>query len=191
MTSFNQDNPLGLKPVIGDLQEKWGWLLALGIVFIVLGTVGLGLSVAMTVVTILFFGVLLLIGGVVQVFEAFKHTGWKSILGHVLIAAIYLLAGMMLITEPVVGSMALTALLAAAFIITGLFRIFMGFQLKGYGLGWGWLVFAGIVSLALGAMIFFQWPESALWFIGLMIAIEMIFHGWAYVMLALAAKSLK
>ena len=67
----------------------------------------------------------------------------------------------------------------------------MGVQLKGYGLGWGWLVFAGIVSLALGTMIFFQWPESALWFIGLMIAIEMIFHGWAYVMLALAVKSLK
>ncbi|MCX7544364.1 HdeD family acid-resistance protein [Marinicella gelatinilytica] len=188
MSEFNQNNA---KLVIGDLPQKWGWLLALGLVFIILGTIGLGLSVAMTVVTILFFGVLLLIGGVVQIFEAFKHKGWKSILGHVLIAAIYLLAGIMLITEPVVGSMALTALLAAAFIITGLFRIFMGFQLKGYGLGWGWLVFAGVISLALGVMIFFQWPESALWFIGLMIAIEMIFHGWAYVMLALAVKSLK
>jgi Uncharacterized conserved protein len=191
MSEFNQNNPLNSKLVIGDLPQKWGWLLALGIVFVILGTIGLGLSVAMTVVTILFFGVLLLIGGVVQVIEAFKHTGWKSILGHVLIAAIYLLTGIMLITEPVVGSMALTALLAAAFIITGLFRIVMGIQLKGYGLNWGWLVFAGFVSLALGAMVFFQWPESALWFIGLIIAIEMIFHGWAYVMLALAVKSLK
>jgi len=191
MSDLNQNNRHDPNLVIGDLPQKWGWLLALGIVFIILGTIGLGLSVAMTVVTILFFGVLLLIGGVMQVFEAFKHKGWKSILGHVVIAALYLLVGIMLITEPVVGSMALTALLAAAFIITGLFRIVMGFQLKGYGLNWGWLVFAGVISLALGTMIFFQWPESALWFIGLMIAIEMIFHGWAYVMLALAVKSLR
>ncbi|GAA4815359.1 hypothetical protein GCM10011365_02310 [Marinicella pacifica] len=50
---------------------------------------------------------------------------------------------------------------------------------------------ADVNSLALGVMIFFRWPESALWFIGLMMDIELIFHDWAYVILTLAVKSLK
>lgn len=53
-----------VQSVVGDLGKHWGWLLALGILFIVLGTVALGMSVAVTVATVLFFGVLLAIGGV-------------------------------------------------------------------------------------------------------------------------------
>lgn len=112
-------------------------------------------------------------------------------MGHILIAGLYLLAGIMLITKPLAGSMAITALLAASFIVIGLLRIIMSFQMKGFGLAWGWVLLAGVVSLVLGAMIFFQWPASALWFIGLIVAIEMIFHGWAYVMIALAIKSMQ
>ncbi|GGE62987.1 membrane protein [Streptosporangium jomthongense] len=177
--------------VVGDLSKHWGWLLALGVLFIVLGTVALGMSVAVTVATVLFFGVLLAIGGVFQLVEAFKCRGWKSILMHVLIALLYIVAGVSMITEPVAGSLVLTAFLGGVFVATGLLRIVMGFQLKGTGLRWGWMVFAGVISLVLGGMIFFQWPMSALWVIGLLVAIEMIFHGWAYVMIALALKTVR
>jgi|SRR5690606_17650274 len=191
MSKLNADNSQNFDVVFGDLKQSWGWLLALGILFIVLGTVALGMSMAMTVMTVLFFGVLLLIGGILQLIDAFKCRGWKSIMGHILIAGLYLLAGIMLITKPLAGSMAITALLAASFIVIGLLRIIMSFQMKGFGLAWGWVLLAGVVSLVLGAMIFFQWPASALWFIGLIVAIEMIFHGWAYVMIALAIKSMQ
>lgn len=177
--------------VVGDLSKHWGWLLALGILFIVLGTVALGMSVAVTVATVLFFGVLLAIGGAFQLVEAFKCRGWKSILMHVLIALLYIVAGVTMITEPVSGSLVLTAFLGGIFVATGLLRILMGFQLKNIGLRWGWMVFAGVISLVLGGMIFFQWPMSALWVIGLLVAIEMIFHGWAYVMIALALKTVR
>ncbi|NWN90269.1 HdeD family acid-resistance protein [Marinobacter adhaerens] len=180
-----------VQSVVGDLGKHWGWLLALGILFIVLGTVALGMSVAVTVATVLFFGVLLAIGGVFQVIEAFKCRGWKSILMHILIALLYIGGGVVMITEPVSGSLVLTAFLGGVFIATGLLRIVMGFHLRGTGLRWGWMVFAGLVSLVLGGMIFFQWPMSALWLIGLLVAIEMIFHGWAYVMTALALKALR
>lgn len=187
--ALTQEQLSVVQGVVGDLGKHWGWLLALGVLFIVLGTIALGMSVAVTVATILFFGVLLAIGGAFQIIEAFKCRGWKSILLHVLIALLYVIAGIVLITEPIAGSMVLTALLGGVFVATGLLRIGMGFQLKGLGLRWGWVVFAGLVSLVLGAMIFFQWPASALWVIGLLVAIEMIFHGWAYVMIALALKA--
>jgi hypothetical protein len=37
-------------------------------------------------------------------------------------------------------------------------------------------------------MIMTAWPMSGTWIIGLLIAIDMIFHGWGYVALALVAK---
>ncbi len=146
---------------------------------------------AVTVATVLFFGILLTIGGVFQFVDAFKYRGWKSTIPHVLIALLYIAAGIILIRQPLAGSMVITAILGGIFIALGVLRIVIGLQLRGIGFPWGWVVFAGLVSLVLGAMIFFQWPSSALWLIGLLVAIEMIFHGWAFVMMALVLKALR
>ncbi|ADJ29800.1 HdeD family acid-resistance protein [Nitrosococcus watsonii] len=185
----NKELTSDMGTAFGELGKNWGWFMALGILFIVLGTIALGMSVAFTVATVLFFGFLLLLGGVLQIVDAFKCKGWKSILLHVLIALLYVAAGVLLITEPIAGSLVLTAILGGAFVATGILRIVMGLQLKSSGAGWGWVVFSGVVSLILGGMILFEWPLSALWVIGLLVAVEMIFHGWSYVMIALAARS--
>ena len=48
-----------LATVLGDLKKNWGWFLALGILFIILGFIGLGMMVALTIASVVFFGVLL------------------------------------------------------------------------------------------------------------------------------------
>jgi uncharacterized membrane protein HdeD (DUF308 family) len=55
--------------------------------------------------------------------------------------------------------------------------------------GWYWALIAGIISILLGVIIIAQWPISGLWVIGLFVAIELIFNGWAYVFIALAARN--
>jgi uncharacterized membrane protein HdeD (DUF308 family) len=82
----------------------------------------------------------------------------------------------------------LTAMLGAIFIAIGLLRIVMSLQLKQQSVGWGWLLFAGIVSILLGAAILLKWPATGLVVIGVLVAIEMIIHGWSYVFMALAAR---
>jgi uncharacterized membrane protein HdeD (DUF308 family) len=176
--------------VLAAVQKNWGWLLALGILFIVLGTIGLGMTFALTVASVLFFGVLLLIGGGAQFIEAFQHKGWKSTLWNILIALLYIVAGLMALYDPVGASVALTLVIAAALVTIGVFRIIMAFQLKP-ARGWWWPLLAGIASLVLGGLIFAEWPVTGLWVIGLFVAIEMIFHGWSYVTIALAAKGSK
>ena len=54
---------------------------------------------------------------------------------------------------------------------------------------WGWLLFSGVLTVALGVMIMAQWPVSGLWVIGLYVVIDMIFHGCANIGLALAVKA--
>ena len=169
------------------LRQHWGWLLALGILFIVLGTVGLGMAAGLTAFSMLFFGALLVIGGAAQLVEAFRHKGWKSTLWHVLIALAYLAAGALSIHNPFAASVALTLVLSVALLATGAFRVFMAFQLRPAA-GWGWLLAAGIASLVLGSMIYAEWPASGFWVIGLFLAIELIMNGWSCVVIALAAR---
>ena len=173
--------------VFGEAKKSWGWLLGGGIVFIILGTIGLGMSVYLTLVGVLFFGWLLIIGGAFQVVEVFKVTGWKSVLWHVLMTLVYIVAGGIILYDPAGGAVALTLFIAAALFAVGVLRIVMAFQLKGAQVWW-WPLVGGILSILLGIMIMAKWPSSAFWVIGLFIAIEMIVHGWSYVMIALSAR---
>jgi len=173
--------------VLGELKNKWGWLLALGISLIVLGTLGLWMSFAMTLATVIMFGALLAVGGIFQLFNAFQLKGWKSVLWHVLIALLYIAAGIIIFTDPVFASLSLTIALAWILIAVGVLRIFMAFQLREVK-GWFWPLVSGLISIALGAMILAQWPATGFWVIGLFVAIEMIFNGWSSVFVALAAR---
>ena len=174
--------------VLGEMQKNWGWLLALGILFLVLGIIGLGMTFTLTMASILFFGILILIGGVVQIIQSFKCRGWKSIVYHILIGILYLLAGIFMVTNPAAASAVLTLLLAFALIAVGLVRIVVAFQLRGMK-NWGWPFIGGILTVLLGLMIAVKWPVSGLFVIGLLVAIEMIIHGWSYLFIALAAKA--
>ena len=174
--------------MFGDLQKNWGWLLALGILFLLLGAIGVGMSMALTVVGVLYFGVLLLIGGGVQLWQSMKCKGWKSVTWHVVIALVYLVAGALAVYDPVGAAIGLTLVIAIALLVTGTTRLAMSFQLRPAG-GWVWTMLSGIMSIVLGGIILVQWPATGLWVIGLVIAIELIVNGWSYIFVALAAKS--
>jgi uncharacterized membrane protein HdeD (DUF308 family) len=174
-------------PVLGDLVHNWGWLLAQGILLVVLGTIGLGMTIWLTLASVFIFGVFLVIGGGVQIFQTFKCKGWESILWHALIAVLYLLAGLSIMSDPAAASTLFTLLLAGALVGIGFVRLIMAFQLRG-ARNWFWLLIGGIAAIVLGVMILARWPVSGLWVIGLFVAIEMIFGGWSYIFIALAAK---
>ena len=176
--------------ILGSMHIKWRWLLGLGILFVLLGMIGLGASFALTLASVLIFGIMLLIGGGYQFADAFRYSGWKSRLSHILIAVLYVIAGVIIMNDPMGASSIFTMMIAGALIAIGIVRIFMAFQMKQVK-GWIWLLIGGIASIVLGAMIVAEWPSSGLWVIGMFIAIEMLFAGWGMVMMALAAKDLE
>ena len=174
--------------IFGELEKNWGWLMAFGVLSILLGTVGLGMTFMLTELSLVFFGALLAVGGVFQILEAIKCRGWKSILWHVLIALLYIGAGIVTMLHPALVGISLTLVIAYILIAVGLLRAFMAFQMKAAA-GWYWPLISGLVSVILGGMILAQWPQSGLWIIGLFIAIELLFNGWSYLFIALAARA--
>ncbi len=175
------------KAVLGDLSHKWVWLIALGIIQIILGTVGLGMTFGLTLATILVYGIFLLICGGAQIVHAFTAKGWKNLVLHLLIAVLYVLAGIIIINNPLAASLFLTLFIGFVLLATGVIRVIMGFRFKG-SKNWHWPLLSGIVSILLGLMIISQWPVSGLWVIGMFVAVELIINGWSSVMIALAAR---
>ncbi len=174
--------------VFGEVRQNWGWLLALGIIFVILGFIGLGMTFAVTMASVLMFGILLLVGAGVQFVDAAKCKGWKGIILHVLIALLYLVAGISVIVNPLGASAMLTLMLAGALIIVGVARGIMAFQMRGFR-NWFWPLLGGVVSILLGAVILANWPVSGLWIIGLFVSVELVVNGWTYIIVALTAKS--
>jgi uncharacterized membrane protein HdeD (DUF308 family) len=68
----------------------------------------------------------------------------------------------------------------------GIFRIVTALALQLPN--WGWNLLNGIITLALGVIVWGGWPVSGLWVLGLFIGINLLFTGWARVMLALALR---
>lgn len=170
-----------------ELHRHWGWWLALGFSLIVLGFLALSWSVLFTMVSVIFFGWILLIAGVMESIQAFRQRRWGGFLLHLLNGILSLVVGLLFLLNPGAGALILTLLLAMFFIVAGIFRTVAALHLR-YPT-WGWQLFSGIVTLILGILIWAQWPVSGLWVIGLFVGIDLIFSGWARVMLALAARN--
>jgi uncharacterized membrane protein HdeD (DUF308 family) len=173
---------------MGALSRNWGWLLALGILMIILGVFAIGAPAVATVAVQLALGWILMIGGIAQGIHAFMVKGWGGFLLELLSAALYLVVGILLLVNPVEGALALTIVLAVFLIVEGIFKLIMAFRVRDHR-GWGWLLASGILSLILGVLIWAEWPASGVWVIGLLVGIQLLFTGWSLVMLALAARA--
>jgi uncharacterized membrane protein HdeD (DUF308 family) len=168
------------------LRRSWGWFLVLGILEIALGTVAVGASVFATLLTVVFFGWLLLAGGVLSAGHAFWRKQWRGFLIDLAMGILYVVAGLMMVGNPAAAAVSLTLLIAMFLLIGGIFRIIVA--LSGQLQHWVWVMLNGLITAGLGILIWRQWPLSGLWVIGLFVGIEMILYGWSLVMLSLMAK---
>ena len=174
-------------PGLKDIQAAWGWLLALGILWIILGTLAIIMPFAATLAVEMVFGVVFLIGGVAQRVQAFRSKGWKGFAVQVLGGLLALALGVILLFFPLQGVLTLTILLAAFFVAQGIVKIMAALRQRPAS-GWGWLMFSGILGIIVGVIIWAALPEAAIWVLGLLVGIELIFSGWAMVMIAMAGK---
>jgi uncharacterized membrane protein HdeD (DUF308 family) len=169
------------------LSRNWGWLLALGILMIILGAIAIAAPAVATIAVQFMLGWLLVISGIAEGIHAFMAQGWRGFLLELLSAVLYLAVGILLLVNPLEGALALTIVLAVFLIVEGIFKIITALRVRDHD-GWGWLLASGIVSVILGVLIWAEWPASGLWVIGLLVGIQLLFTGWALVMLALAAR---
>lgn len=164
-------------------------LFFMGMLLIIVGMVAISSSFVATLASVKVFGILLLIAGGIEVVHAVMIRNMRGFALHLLAAAIYLVVGLFMLEDPIQAATVITLIIAAYFIVGGVLRIIFSFAVRFHG--WIWVVVNGLVNLVLGMMIWNRWPESSLWVIGLFIGIDLLFHGWSSVILALTLRATK
>lgn len=167
------------------IRAHRGWFIFLGIVLLVAGIAAVAFPFVTTIAAKLFLGWLFLIGGVAQVVHAFSARQWGGFFWSLLAGFLYLVAGAWLAFLPFTGIISLTVLLAALFIGQGIVEVVIGSR-SGVGQGRVWMIVSGIVAVIVGLLIFSGLPSTATWAIGMLVGINMLFSGTAFLSLAMA-----
>ena len=164
------------------LRSNRSLVLFEGIAFLVLGILAIALPGLFTFGFEQLLGWLFLFGGLIQAYRTFKTRHSPGTWASALAALLAIVVGFLLLAKPVQGVLTLTILLTIMFFLEGLFKIFMAASLRQY-VNWGWLLLSGILSLAMAAIIYSGWPGTALWVIGLLVGINMLFFGYSLIIL--------
>ncbi|MGO1120155.1 HdeD family acid-resistance protein [Rhodovibrionaceae bacterium A322] len=181
---------LGQRMVKG-VQENATLFIFEAIALILVGTAAIVLPVVATYTVTLFVGAILLVAGVVQVISALKHRNSSGFWFPLVTGVLGIVIGLMILLDISAGATSLTLLLIIMFTLEGVTKIIAAFDARKHLANWGWLALNGLVSVFLAAFIWAQLPLSAAWFLGLMLGINLIFSGFAQIMLVMAAKRLQ
>lgn len=177
------------RALAGAIHEHWGLFLAEGIILVLLGIAAIVLPPIATLAFTIIIGWVFLISGVVGLFTTFwaRHVAgfWWSLIS----AVIGIAAGVVLLLWPITGTLSLTLVLIAFFVIEGIVSIMYAIEHRNQLTGrWGWMLVSGIIDLILAGIIFAGLPGTAVWALGLLVGINMLFGGGALIAMALAAR---
>jgi uncharacterized membrane protein HdeD (DUF308 family) len=177
-------------PLASALHAHWPGLLAEGIVLVLLGIAAIIIPPIAGLAATIWLGAIFLIGGVVGLIASLRARNAPGFGWAVLSAILAILAGLMLLWNPVAGLVTLTYVLIAFFIFDGVTMIMLSIahrrELSGR---WEWILVNGVIDLLLAAIILSGMPGSSTWALGLLLGIDLVFGGWALITMALAAKN--
>jgi uncharacterized membrane protein HdeD (DUF308 family) len=170
-----------------ELTSKWGWFIALGVLLIVVGIFALVDVVAVTLASVIIIGAMLLVGGAFQIVHAFMTKTWGAFALNLLCGVLYIIGGLLIMDEPVEGSIVITLLAVAALIAGGVLRIAIALRHRDLQ-GWWLLLLGGLVSVVVGVLLYRSLPWSGLWVLGTLIAVELVVQGGTWLQFGLALR---
>jgi uncharacterized membrane protein HdeD (DUF308 family) len=179
----------GFESPLRRAKKITGWYIVEALLFIALGIFAIVEPAVAGLGVTLFVGWLLIFGGVLHLIGAFKGGGLRHISFQLLIGLLYLLGGFYALTHPLLAMGTLTLVLAVVILVGGIIEIALYFELRGVE-GAGWMLVNAIVTLFLGGLIWFHWPSSSIWAIGILVGVQLLVTGWTRLMLGLGARRL-
>jgi uncharacterized membrane protein HdeD (DUF308 family) len=190
MTAARADEVRDVRDALaGAVRRHWGLFLFEGIVLVILGLLAVLAPVIASVAATIFFGWLLLISGIVGLVTTFRARQAPGFWWSLLSAIVGIVAGVLLLGWPLLGTLSLTAVLIAFLFVEGVISIMYALEHRNALSGrWGWMLASGIVDVILGVILFAGLPGTALWALGLLVGINLLFGGWALIMMALHAR---
>jgi len=174
--------------VTPEMIHHWGWFLAFGIILLALGIAAIVRATTATVASMVVFGWVLVFGSVFEFIAAFMVGNWSGFFLHLLVAILFAIVGIMMLTRPVLSAETWTLVMAILFLVGGVYQFI--YALWTHLPGWGWHALNGVVATILGILLAVGWPGTGFWVIGLFIGIDLVFYGWAWIALAIGLRKM-
>jgi uncharacterized membrane protein HdeD (DUF308 family) len=170
MTTYDTASGLSVPPT-------WARYL-LGFFLILAGLFVLGDIVAATIVSTMVIGIVAVAAGVLEIINAFWTKRWGGFVWQILLGILYVAFGAALFSQPVASALMLTYFLGLLLLMSGLVRVLLSFS------HWreaGWLMLlSGAFGVLAGLVVLTGFPKTGLWVLGLVLGIDLISHGAAW-----------
>ena len=184
--AFNPEAPAAVRRWMHD---HWGVFLAEGIVLDLLGLAAISLPPLAGLASTLILGWILIVAGIAGLLSTSRSRQAPGFGWSLLSAAAALIAGLLLVWNPLAGLVTLTYVLAAYFLVDGVFAVVMALAHRREFSGrWEWMLLNGIIDLILAAIILSGMPGDVAWVLGLLVGIDLVFGGMSLIMMALASR---
>ncbi|MBU8894786.1 HdeD family acid-resistance protein [Corallococcus sp. H22C18031201] len=170
-----------------NASAVWGGTFLLGLLMAVLGFIMLGEAAFASVLSIVFVGALLTVGGIAEIVAAFRsRSAGGPFLSFLLAGILTMVVGLLVLRYPGAGLGTITLLLAGFFFASGLFHAITS-VVDRYP-QWGWDLAYGLVSIFLGITVMSQWPISSAWLLGTLVGVGLLMRGVAMMSGSLAIR---
>jgi len=172
----------------GAAAHRWWVYALLGVLFLLMAAFVFGHLIAASIVSAIFFGAALTVGGAFQVVHAFWERGWGGFALSLIVGILYLVGGLWLMANPLATSVALTLFIAAVLLVSGVLRLGLAYRVWPVG---GWmLILSGVIAVLAGLVIVAGWPASGLVVLGICLGVDLLMFGLFWLALALALREL-
>ncbi len=176
--------------IVKATHEHWRLYLGEGAGLLILGLIAVAVPSLTTLAETILFGWLFMVSGVIGLFTTFWMRGMPGFRWSLASAVLAILAAIWLLAKPIAGPLTLTAVLILFFLLEGISSVMFAIdhrrELSGQ---WEFMLLSGLVDLVLCVMIATGLPSTAVWALGLLVGINMVFGGVALIAMALHARS--
>jgi uncharacterized membrane protein HdeD (DUF308 family) len=170
------------------LRAKWGWIVALGVIYVIGGLIALGSVATATAASVLVVGIMMVVAGLAEVFNAFQVRTWGKFALWLLLGALYIFAGIVTFQNPLLAAVLLTLMLGVALVISGVMRLIIAFSMK-ESTPWAWVALSGAITMILGLVILARWPVSSVYVLGLFLGIDLVIAGTSWIGIGLDLRA--
>lgn len=178
-----------VRAVQRHLHDHWKYYSFQGTLMIVVGILALLVPFAATLATTLFFGWLLILGGIVGCVAAFRSREAPGFWSSLLLAVLSVVLGGIIIYDPLAGTVTLTWLLAVFFFLSGLFNFSIARAVRLSTTRFWLVIVSGIIDIVLAIFLIIGLPGTAVWATGVFLGISFITSGFGLLFSALDARN--
>ena len=171
-----------------DLGGK-GWFMVIGIALVLIGIAAIIFPVTATATVEIVLGWILVFNGLLTVIHSCGARNFGGSISRLLAGIVAIVIGFLILTHMLAATIAITLLVAIFLLTSGILKTIISLQMRRVK-NWGWLLLNGILSIILGVL-FLKNPLSGVWIIGFLIGIDILFGGWAMIMIGTAIGKIK